>query len=154
MQTKILPKFLKRSLTLFFVLLLISCTESSDCKDCNKCGENLEYGTSTQDSSITNISDVKMDTMVVADDQFIANKIKIEKKFGEQWDFCRCVIANDSLDQLIKNNTDLNDEFMRTFEEVDLKCKAFLVMSPNKTPDERMAHEKKIKKCLKVAGRR
>ncbi|MFA7274382.1 MAG: hypothetical protein WC044_10960 [Crocinitomicaceae bacterium] len=77
--------------------------------------------------------------------------MKIEEKFGEQWDFCRCVLANDSLDQLIKKNAELDDKFMKAFEEVDLKCKAFLVMSPNQTPDERLEHESKIKKCLKAA---
>ena len=46
----------------------------------------------------------------------------------------------------IKKNIELDDEFMKTFEEVDQKCKAFLVMSPNKTPEERDDHEKKIKK--------
>jgi len=92
--------------------------------------------------------------MVVVDDQFVENKIKIEEKFGEQWDFCRCVLANDSLDRLIKKNVDLDEKFMKTFDEVDQKCKAFLVMSPNKTPEEREEHEQKIKKCLKAGKRR
>lgn len=83
------------------------------------------------------------------DKNFEQNKVVIEKKFGTQWDFCRCVIANDSLDKLVKDGAELDDAFMVRFEEVDQHCKAFLVMNPNKTPEERDLHERKIKECLR-----
>ena len=86
---------------------------------------------------------------VKIDPNFEKNKVKIEKRFGAQWDFCRCVLVNDSLDRLIKSGGDLNDNFMKKFDEVEQKCKAFLVMSPNQSPEERALHEKKIKACLK-----
>lgn len=151
-MTKSLPK--KHAVFLIAVLqfFFISCNSNEPCKECSKCGENLEYGNASS-LSISPRVDVESDTMVVVDDAFVENKIKIEKKFGEQWDFCKCVLANDSLDKLIKNNAELDEEFMAEFEEVDQKCKAFLVMSPNKTPEERMEHERKIRKCLK-AGKR
>ena len=46
----------------------------------------------------------------------------------------------------------IDDNLMERMEVVDQHCKAFLVMDDSKTPDEREAHEKKIKKCLKSAG--
>jgi hypothetical protein len=154
MQTKMLPKILNYYCAIFFFLFVASCREKAECPSCIKCKENLGYGTSplfiTKNTKVTTTKD----TMILVDEQFEQNKIKIEKKFGEQWDFCRCVLANDSLDRLIKSNTALDDKFMAYFENVDQKCKAFLVMSPNKTPDERANHENKIKKCLKAAGKK
>jgi len=150
MLSKILPKNKIFIFSAIYYFILLSCSANEPCKECAKCGENLEYGTANS-LTIDNIESVKFDTMVVVDQAFVENKMKIEEKFGEQWDFCRCVLANDSLDQLIKKNAELDDKFMKAFEEVDLKCKAFLVMSPNQTPDERLEHESKIKKCLKAA---
>jgi len=150
MQAKILP------LCLNFLLLALffSCSEQSTCKYCEKCGENLEYDLFPhQNVPIRDKVETKLGTMVVVDDEFVENKMKIEKVFGGQWDFCRCILANDSLDRLIKNNAELDDTFMKAFDEVDQKCKAFLVMSPNKTPEERITHENKIENCLKAAKR-
>jgi ferredoxin-thioredoxin reductase catalytic subunit len=155
MQTKMLPKIFNVLCGLFLTLAIVACNEHIPCKTCEKCGENLNYGSTLNAATIINPKvETKLDTMVVVDEAFVENKIKIEEKFGQQWDFCRCVLANDSLDRLIKKNVDLDDEFMKTFDEVDQKCKAFLVMSPNKTPEERIAHERKTKKCLKAAGRK
>ncbi|MCT4560618.1 MAG: hypothetical protein N4A41_04495 [Crocinitomicaceae bacterium] len=84
------------------------------------------------------------------DRDFKENKKKIEKKYGNQWDFCRCVVANDSIDKVVKSGVDLDQKFMDRFEEIDAKCKAFLVMNPNNTPEERQLHERKIQECLKA----
>lgn len=154
MQTKMLPKLNKIFYAIFFALLLGSCESKKPCDNCQKCGENLAYGSTEIAPVINTRVETKHDTMVVVDEQFVENKIKIIEKFGEQWDFCRCVLANDSLDKLIKKNVELDDVFMKTFDEVDQKCKAFLVMSPNKTPEERYEHEMKIKKCLRAGGRK
>lgn len=151
MRTKILPRMRLLTLNFFLLALFCSCSEQSPCKDCEKCGENLEYNLiSQQNFTSSDKVETKLDTMVIVDEEFVENKMKIEQKFGEQWDFCRCVLANDSLDRLIKNNAELDDNFMEAFNEVDQKCKAFLVMSPNKTPEERNTHENKIKNCLKA----
>lgn len=94
---------------------------------------------------------IAVDTSGSVDENFAENKIKIEKIYGEQWDFCHCIIANDSLDKVVKSGAEMDDNFMKVFEEVDQKCKAFLVISPNKTPKERADHEKKIRNCLRNA---
>lgn len=149
MQSKILPKVTNYLLIILLSVTALSCRQNSESE-----GEivNSENAKDSLEIYIKNAKvETKHDTMVVVDKAFVENKVKIQKKFGEQWDFCRCVVANDSLDRLIKNNVELDDKFMKVFEEVDQKCKAFLVMSPNKTPEERIAHEKKIKKCLQVA---
>jgi len=82
---------------------------------------------------------------------FKENKAKIEKKYGEQWDFCKCVVLNDSIDKAVKAGN-MDDKLMERFDEVDLKCKSFLVMDNSRTPEERLLHDKKIAKCLRAAG--
>jgi len=84
------------------------------------------------------------------DKDFVQNKKKIEVTYGKQWDFCKCVVANDSLDKIIKSGIDLDDSFMTRFDMVEKKCKAFLVMNSLKTPAERAMHEKKVRECLKA----
>lgn len=82
------------------------------------------------------------------------NLALIEKKYGTQWDFCQCVVKNDSIDKAVKNLVDFEtpeaEQLMERFDFVSKKCQAFLGMDANKTPDERLKHEKKVKKCLQV----
>lgn len=82
----------------------------------------------------------------------VENHIKIVEKYGEQWDFCSCVIKNDSINKAFeKNLTDKQSEkLMSRWEFVENKCKEFLT-TPNTTPEEREAHELKVKRCLKNA---
>jgi hypothetical protein len=84
----------------------------------------------------------------------VENHEKIVEKFGEQWDFCSCVIKNDSINKAFeKNLTDKQSEkLMARWEFVENKCKEFLT-TPNTTPEEREAHEFKVKRCLKNARR-
>jgi hypothetical protein len=86
--------------------------------------------------------------------EFKENLAKIEKEHGEQWDFCTCVIKNDSINKAFsKEVSDKEfDRLSERFDEIDQKCKAFLAQNPNSTPEERAIHEKKVKKCLKEAG--
>ncbi len=135
-----------------FFGFLFSCQSKKVCKECDSCGENMMYKANTD---VVFIED--QDTLIAIDTasdlsaQFAENKKKIEAKYGEQWDFCHCIIANDSLDRLVKSNAKIDEAFMNRFDEVDKKCKAFLVMSPNITPEERAKHEQKARKCLKSA---
>ncbi len=80
---------------------------------------------------------------------------EIEKKFGKQWDFCDCVVKNDSIDKVFKNVDALSDEEFDAaytrMEEIDKHCKE-LISAPNTTPDERARHKRKVRKCLKAAG--
>lgn len=107
-------------------------------------------------TDITVISDYDM-SKVDADnvEEFKENLVKIEKEFGEQWDFCTCAVKGDSINEAFKK-PDLPDvEFNALFERLDFideKCKAFRIQNPSITPEERAAHEKEVKKCLKEAG--
>lgn len=86
--------------------------------------------------------------------EFKVSLAQIEKKHGIQWDFCTCVMANDSLDKAAKNpnlsDADF-DKIMERFDVVEEKCKAFRIQNPNQTPEERARHEKKVSDCLKAA---
>lgn len=82
------------------------------------------------------------------------NHTKIIEKFGEQWDFCTCVLANDSINSAFeKTVTDAEtNKLMKRWGHVEIKCKEFLT-SENKTPEQRIEHELKVKKCLKNAAK-
>ena len=102
------------------------------------------------------ISDYDMSTVDKKNSkEFKENLVKIEKQYGEQWSFCDCVIKNDSIDKAFKNPNIPDKEFDRLanrLDEIDAKCQAFRIQNPNLTPEERLKHEKKVKKCLKEAG--
>ena len=142
---------MKKILVLFVGLLIFTSCEKKKAVDCGMCGLNMNR-IETPDSPVEAIQmSTLQDTSTTGDSEFLENKEKIEKKYGEQWDFCHCVIVNDSLNKQIKAG-EIDDNLMERLEVVDQHCKAFLVMDDSKTPDERDAHEKKIKKCLKSAG--
>ena len=76
----------------------------------------------------------------------------IEEKYGVQWDFCDCVIKNDSINKVISDLDGVSDEqidiiFVR-WDEIELHCKELLT-APNTTPEERSKYSKKVKKCLR-----
>ena len=88
-------------------------------------------------------------------EEFLENMAKIEEQYGEQWDFCTCIIKNDSVQKAFMNEglSDAQfDALADRSEAIDNKCKAFLVQSLNQTPEERYEHKKKVDKCLKEAG--
>ena len=131
-------------------LLLFGCSEkSSECADCNECGRNLNVKEISMEEAVAN---AKNPNKVLADSTELKESIaKIEAKYGEQWDFCHCVVVNDSIDKAIKaGNTE--DRLIERWDYVDKKCQAFRIQDPNRTPEERDAHERRVKKCLKEAG--
>ena len=135
---------------LTLVLFLVSCSEkSSDCTDCNDCGLNLNVKEVSLEEAL---SQSKNPDKVLVDSTELKESIaKIEAKYGEQWDFCHCVVVNDSIDKAIKaGNT--ADKLIERWDYVDKKCQAFRIQDPNRTPEERDAHERRVKKCLKEAG--
>jgi len=87
--------------------------------------------------------------------EFTENLKVIEKKYGEQWGFCECVVVNDSVNNALIATTNFEgpkfDRLMERSDFVTQKCQAFLSMDASKTPEERLKHEKKVKKCLKEA---
>jgi|SRR5690554_595907 len=141
---------------LFFLILsvlLISCKFGSD--------ESPEYQMDTiaeQDSIqsleiITNTEEVVMDTLkkVYDNPEVQEAHVAIVKKYGEQWDFCKCIIKSDSVNTALMEADD--DEFDLVMERsnfIDNKCKGLLIQ-PNATPEDRYKHENKVKKCLKSA---
>lgn len=88
----------------------------------------------------------------VAKKQEVAEAQKeIVKKYGEQWDFCTCIVKGDSVNTAMMED-DIADEvfeqLMERSDHIDSKCKHLLVQ-PNSTPEERDAHNKKVKDCLR-----
>ena len=114
--------------------------------------ESQEIDSTTEILNTDLINDIDTSTQVNAK-EFKENLKVIEKKYGEQWGFCKCVVANDSVNEAIMNTTDFESkEFEKLMLRSDLitqKCQAFLSMDANKTPEERAKHEKRVKDCLK-----
>ena len=79
----------------------------------------------------------------------------MEVKYGEQWDFCDCVAKGDSLNKAISlgklSDADF-DRLSKRFDEIELRCKVFKMQDPNRTPEERLIHEKKVNDCLEKIG--
>ena len=130
-----------------FFLVLASCSSNEKCEECELKNEN---DTIVKDT-ISSLDDaLKAETVETKSKEQVENLKKIEKKYGEQWDFCTCVIANDSINKAFENNPSDKqaEKLMSRWEHVELKCKEFLTQ-PNTTPEERAIHEKKVKKCLR-----
>ena len=147
-------KSTRRSLSsLFFVLLFsVSCsqgdskTENLDSTDDTLLVESLEDALSTE----VNEKKRKNDSLELKE-----SIKKIEAKYGEQWDFCDCVVKGDSINKafLKPNLPDKEfDRLSKRFDEIDEKCQAFRIQDANRTPEERTIHDKKVKKCLRAAG--
>ena len=136
---------------LLFSSLLVACSEKQDdrCIECNKCGLNLNINEDSLQEAIDrskNLQSSMSDSIELKE-----SVAKIEEKYGEQWDFCQCVVVNDSIDRAIKlGNT--TDKLLDRWDLVDRKCQAFRIQDPNRTPEEREAHERKVNKCLREAG--
>lgn len=135
---------------LFLSLFVVSCG-SEACKDCET--EN------TKDTieEVDNLEAALKDTVTEKKSVAVENKEnheKIVKKYGEQWDFCTCVVANDSINDAFekgKMTPKQEEKLMARWEYVDNKCKELLT-TPNTTPEEREKHDKKVMKCLKQNG--
>ncbi len=139
---------------LFVFLFLISCSEPTDVNTDEVQEEKevvLEESPVEEKAPEVEIQELQKKKDVEVNVDFKENKKVIEKKFGEQWDFCTCVVLNDSIDKAVKAGN-MDDKLMDRFDVVDQKCKSFLVMDNSRTPEERMLHDKKIQKCLREAG--
>ncbi len=71
---------------------------------------------------------------------------------SEQWDFCTCVVKNDSIGKAFMTPILTDEEFDKIserFDEIDQRCKAFLVLNKLETPEDRLIHLQKVKECLK-----
>ncbi len=143
-----------------YIFLFCGLTLFSSCKDSStkptdetEAIDSLEL---KEDEKSTEVkSDYDMSTVDVKDRaEFKETLKKIETQHGEQWDFCTCVVKNDSINKAVAQPLS-DQEFERLSERLDVidkHCKAFLAQNPNQTPEERVKHEKQVKKCLKEAG--
>lgn len=108
-----------------------------------------------EEDTLSIVSTVANDTMKKAHEvrEFKENLKVIEQKYGEQWGFCECVVANDSLDRAFKVLIDFEtpeaELLLSRFEFISKKCQAFLGMDASRTPEQREIHQKKVKNCLK-----
>lgn len=94
-----------------------------------------------------------IDTVVVDSAGYIdedeALTHQIEKVYGKQWDFCDCVVKNDSVNKAIETAADEDfDALLVRMDTIDKHCKEMLT-APNTTPEERDKHKRKVRKCLK-----
>ena len=132
-----------------FILLVIcfSCSEKKSKTNSTSTEKQLVK----KDSVKPEIKEIKI---ISKKNEKTENHNKIIEKFGEQWDFCKCVLANDSINSAFeKTVTDAEtNKLMKRWEHVEVKCKEFLT-SENKTPEQRIEHELKVKKCLKNAAK-
>jgi hypothetical protein len=139
------------------LILLFSCNSSpSNDEDLtNNINTTIvEIDTTIFEIDTTSVLDDSLQQAGYVDESEEVEK-EIEKKFGKQWDFCDCVVKNDSINKVFENADNLSDEeFDAAFtrmEEIDKHCKE-LISAPNTTPDERAKHKRKVRKCLKNAG--
>lgn len=145
---------IKRILISFSIIAsLASCNNSEPVTE-----EIIEADTTIVDTLISEIDttstlpDSLQKAGYVDETEEIANII--EKKYGEQWDFCDCVVKSDSINKVFENSDNLSEEeFDAAFarmEVIDGHC-IELLTAPNTTPEERAKHERKVKKCLRNA---
>ena len=141
--------------TLFFV---VSCkSDDNIVQDHSKSGtDSADVIVGDSSDTIEIISDYDLDVVDPKNRaEFIENLAKIEEEHGAQWDFCRCAVKNDSINRAFQQPNLRDKEFDRLFDRsnaIEQRCQAFLVQNPSTTPDERAAHTKKIRDCLKAAG--
>lgn len=141
---------MKRIALFSFVLLMFACSQpEEECKDCTV--ENTDTIVDPEQDLNAALEKEKLAATPSKDQK--ENHQKIVKKFGEQWDFCTCVVANDSITDAFekKLTTAQENKLMARWEYVDKKCKE-LTTAPNTTPEERDKHEKKVNNCLKENG--
>lgn len=143
--------------TIIFFLtfgLLFSCSSDGDEMevglDVNDDLDSLQVDSDYSDT----LNEVETSDIVYDDPEVQEAHKEIEKKYGVQWDFCTCIVKNDSVDKALQSDNLSDEEFDALFERsehIDQKCKGLLIQ-PNATPEERAKHEKKVKKCLKEHG--
>ncbi len=145
----------KQALVLSLTVIL---STFSSCKGNAEGTTDEEIDTLAVDTSlgIDTLDIQPIDTITVDSAGYIneeaALTTQIEKQYGEQWDFCDCVVKNDSVNTAIFE-TDDDDQLeliLARMEVIDQHCKEMLT-APNTTPDERAKHERKVNKCLKAA---
>lgn len=142
-----------KNLIPFFVLVLFySCSDNKPCVEFCDCGVNLNIEEESIENALAK-SSAKQMTDTAELQESIA---KIEEKYGEQWDFCDCVVKGDSINKAFSKPNLPDKEFDRLsarFDEIDSRCQAFRIQDASRTPEQRELHEKKVRNCLRDAGK-
>lgn len=136
-----------RGVLFLLLFFLFSCTQKKSCKECEK--DNKSFLTEQENNSIRAQKEQK-DKGVDKKDLKSSNYL-IEKKYGEQWDFCACISKGDSVNKaILKPN--LSDKqlqkVLNRFEYINKKCQSFKIQDASRSPEQRERHEKKVKECL------
>jgi hypothetical protein len=123
---------------LFTLFFLFSCTQKKSCKECEKENKSISAQKEQKDKGVDK-KDLKSSVYL------------IEKKYGEQWDFCACILKGDSVNKaILKPN--LSDKqlqkVLNRFEFINKKCQSFKIQDASRSPEQRERHEKKVKECL------
>ena len=145
---------MKNTLVISLIFLsVISCSEKDYCTDCPECGVNLNVEEVTIEEAVLNAKSTVNQS--VDSNELNVSIAKIEEKYGEQWDFCDCVVKGDSLNKAFSKPNLPDKEFDRLsarFDEIDQKCQAFRIQDASRTPEQREKHERKVHKCMRDAG--
>lgn len=144
---------MKRSAYFLFLIPLlsfVSCGGSGESTD-ESLLDSLQIDSCLMDTTLNPIDTVKVDSAGYLDETSALTN-QIEKVYGTQWDFCDCVVKNDSIEKAIFATDDdaQLDLILARMEVVDQHCKGLLT-TPNTTPDDREKHERKVRRCLKDA---
>jgi hypothetical protein len=130
--------FFYQAVLLFSLFFLFSCTQKKTCKKCEKENKSISTQKKQKDQGVDK-KDLKSSVYL------------IEKKYGEQWDFCACVQKGDSVNKAILkpnlSDKQLQKVFNR-FEYINKKCQSFKIQDASRSPEQRERHEKKVKECL------
>ena len=130
--------FFYQAVLLFTLFFLLGCTQKKACKACEKENKSISAQKEQNDKGVDK-KDLKSSVYL------------IEKKYGEQWDFCACVLKGDSVNKaILKPN--LSDKqlqkVLNRFEYINKKCQSFKIQDASRSPEQRERHEKKVKECL------
>ncbi|MEY3438532.1 MAG: hypothetical protein RL265_1117 [Bacteroidota bacterium] len=130
--------FFYQAVLLFTLFFLLGCTQKKACKACEKENKSSSAQKEQKDKGVDK-KDLKSSVYL------------IEKKYGEQWDFCACVLKGDSVNKaILKPN--LSDKQLQKvlsrFEFINKKCQSFKIQDASRSPEQRERHEKKVKECL------
>lgn len=142
---------MKRALPILLLAFFFTgCSSNETCTDCELVDSSKDTVVEVTENLASAMTDSQEEKQSIQEEHK-ENHAKIVEKFGEQWDFCTCVHANDSINSAFEKSgmsAAQEEKLMARWEYVDNKCKELLTM-PNTTPEERARHEKKVRKCLR-----
>jgi hypothetical protein len=145
----------KKYSIVFLLLIGISCNGPDGVENVIGKVKSPQYDTNVYSAKIDSLGiESDLDLELVDSnyrDEFLNNVKGIERQYGPQWDFCTCIVKNDSINKAFKNSglsdADFSNLIVR-FDQIEKRCKAFLVQNPQNTPEERRKHEEKVRLCL------